>query len=253
MITRTLFFGEGLFETIRWKPSEEKLKLHYRRLSTSAEFLGIPCPSYEEFLRDLQDMAKEGNDLYLKYVLLSKGGENLTDSAQSYGKLVVVKPLKPLPQRVRLCISPYRRHSSDPVCRHKTTSYLFNLLVKKHALSRGFWDAIILNEKGYICETSTANLLFVKGSRLYTPARGNGLLWGTALEFLSRRLEVKEEYIKDPRNYNGIFVLNSLLLCAVVEEFEGEELRIDKEAFEEISCILRACLLPPQGASPPDR
>ncbi len=242
MTTRTLFFGEGLFETIRWRPSEEKLRLHYQRLSTSAESLGIPYPSYEEFLTDLQDMAKEGKDLYLKYVLLSKGGENLTDSPQSYGKLIVVKLLKHLPQKLRLCLSPYSRHSSDPVCRHKTTSYLFNLLVKKHALSRGFWDAIILNEKGYISETSTANLLFVKGSRLYTPARDNGLLWGTTLEFLSRRLEVKEEYIKDPRDYEGVFVLNSLLLCAVVVEFEGEGLRIDKEAFEEISHILRACL-----------
>ncbi len=253
MVSRTLFFGEGLFETIRWKPSQEKLRLHYERLRASAEFLEIPPPTYEEFVKDLEEVVREEKDLYIKYVLLSKGGESLTDKAQSYGKLIIVKPLKALPQSVRLCPSPYRRHSSDPVCRHKTTSYLFNLLVKRYALKRGFWDAIIFNEKGHICETSTANLLFLKGSRLFTPASEEGLLWGTTLEFLSRHVEVKEEYIKDPREYDGVFVLNSLVLCAVVEEFEGEALRVERNAFEEINRILRACLSPPREAYPQDR
>ncbi len=244
MITRTTLFGEGLFETLRWKPSEEKLKLHYERLRTSAEFFEIPYPTYEEFLKDLEEVSRGERELYIKYVLISKGGEYLTDKPQSYGKLLLAKPLKPTPKRVKLCFSSYKRHSTDPICRHKTTSYLFNLLVKKDALKRGFWDGIIVNEKEHICETSTANLLFLKGSKLYTPAKEDGLLWGTTLEFLSRRLEIKEDYIKvsEIENFDGAFVLNSLLLCAVVGEVDGKQLKMDNSTFEEISHILRASL-----------
>lgn len=241
MLNRTLLFGEGLFETIRWRPSEERLKLHYKRLSTSAEFFGIPFPSYEEFIKDIEEVAY-GKDLYVKYVLLSKGGGYLADMPKSYGSLVLTKPLEPTPKSLKLCFSHYRRHSSDPVCRHKTTSYLFNLLVKRDSLKRGFWDAIILNEREEICETSTANLILVKGSKLYTPAKECGLLWGTTIEFLSSKLEVKEEYIKasDLKDYDGIFVLNSLIMCAVVEEIEGERLKVEENVFEEINRIIKA-------------
>jgi Branched-chain amino acid aminotransferase/4-amino-4-deoxychorismate lyase len=48
---RTLLYGEGLFETIKLPSTEERLKLHYERLKSSAELFGIPYPSYEEFIK----------------------------------------------------------------------------------------------------------------------------------------------------------------------------------------------------------
>ncbi len=236
MLNRTLLFGEGLFETIRWKSQEEKLRLHYERLKNSAEALGIPYPTYEEFLMDLQEATGKEENLYVKYLLISKGGDYLTQKPSQRGKLIITKPLRATPEKVSLCLSPYLRHSSDPVCRHKTTSYLFNLMVKKHSQSLGFWDGVIANEKGYVCETSTANLLFLKGSKLYTPARENGLLWGTTLEFLSRRIPIEEDYISLERieDYHSLFVLNSLLPCAMVESFEGKPLKQDPSTFEVI-------------------
>ncbi|MFN4319983.1 MAG: aminotransferase class IV [Aquificaceae bacterium] len=244
MLNRTLLFGEGLFETVRWKPSEEKLKLHYERLKASAEYFGIPYPSYEEFLKDLEEASKGSNGLYVKYLLISKGKDYLTSKPQAYGKLIITKELRSTPDRVKLCLSTYFRHSSDPLCRHKSTSYLFNLLVKRHAQNRGFWDGVIVNEKGHVCETSTANLIFLKGSKLFTPAKDCGLLWGTTLEFLRRRLPIEEAYIDVGKieGYDCVMVLNSLILCAVVEEFEGRKLNIDFSAFEEVSRILKSSL-----------
>ncbi|MFN3947378.1 MAG: aminotransferase class IV [Aquificaceae bacterium] len=240
MLNRTLLFGEGLFETIRWKPQEEKLKLHYERLKSSAEVLGIPYPTYEEFLIDLQEATGKEENLYVKYLLISKGGDLLTDKPLQRGRLIITKPLRAMPEKVSLCLSPYHRHSSDPVCRHKTTSYLFNLMVKKYSQSLGFWDGIVVNEKGYVCECSTANLLFLKGSKLYTPARENGLLWGTTLEFLSRRIPIEEDYIslKKIEDYDGLFVINSLLPCAIVESFEGKPLKQDLSTLEAIREIV---------------
>ncbi|MFN7064952.1 MAG: aminotransferase class IV [Aquificaceae bacterium] len=244
MVNRTLLFGEGLFETLRWRPSEEKLRLHYERLRSSAEFFHIPCPDYEEFKRDLETATKGEEDLYVKYLLISKGGDYITDRPTGSEKLIITKGIGHIPNRVRLTLSPYRRHSLDPVCRHKSTSYLFSLLVKRHAKEMGFWDGLIVNEKGHICESSTANLLFIKGSHLYTPAKECGLLWGTTLEFIRRRFPIREEYIplEKMEAFEGMFVLNSLILCAVVEEVNGKTMRVDLSAFEELRSILRACL-----------
>ncbi|MCS7263073.1 MAG: aminotransferase class IV [Aquificaceae bacterium] len=246
-MSRTLLFGEGLFETLRWKASEEKLLLHYQRLSNSARWLGIPCPSYEDFSREIQKATSGADGLYVKYLLLSRGGDYLADAPSGYSTLVVVKPLRAQPERVRLAVSSYRRHSSDPVCRHKSTSYLFNLLVKKEALRLGFWDALVQNEKGHLCETATSNLLLLKGSKFYTPARDSGLLWGTTLEFLSRRVEVREDYVKlsDLEKCDGLFVINSLLLCAAVEEVQGTSLRLDLQALKALLHTLKACLYSP--------
>ncbi|MCS6875290.1 MAG: aminotransferase class IV [Aquificaceae bacterium] len=255
MFNRTLFFGEGLFETIRWKPSDEKLKLHYQRLSTSARTLGVPYPNYGEFKNQLENHVPTQGEFYVKYILMSEGDDYFAGASEGYTSLVVVKPLKAMPKSVKLCVSPYRRHSSDPVCRHKTTSYLFNTIVKKQALSKGFWDGVILNERDCVCETSSSNLIFLKGSQFYTPAVSEGLLPGTTLEFLSKRLEIRDERIsiKDVENYDGVFVLNSLILCAQVERIEDVNLKRDALAFEELNSILRACLHSPQAEGLPDR
>ncbi|RMH81065.1 MAG: aminodeoxychorismate lyase [Acidobacteria bacterium] len=240
MPNRTLLFGEGLFETIRWRPKEEKLKLHYQRLSSSADYLGIPCPSYEEFKKALEKATLGCDELYVKYLLISKGKKALTDRPEGYKGLIIKGILGPQPERVRLIFSSFRRHSSDPVCRHKTTSYLFNLMVKKEAKAKGMYDGLILNEKEELCETSTANLLLLKGSRLYTPAKECGLLWGTTLELLSKRMDIKEERIKlrDMEKCDSIFVLNSLLLCSGVEGIGDESRAVDGEALREILKVL---------------
>lgn len=80
MLNRTLLFGEGLFETIRWKPPEEKLKLHYERLEASAVYFGIPHPSYEEFLKDIEGATKGGEDFMLNTCLYQKVETSLQTS-----------------------------------------------------------------------------------------------------------------------------------------------------------------------------
>ncbi len=226
MINRTLLYGEGIFETMRLPISEERLKLHYRRLRHSAEFFGIPCPDYEEFKKDCLLDVKE--DSYLKFCLISKGEDYYGGAPKDYGKLVILKKLKLVEGPVKLSLSPYRRHSSDPICRHKSTNYLFNVMVKKHALKEGFYDGVILNEREEVCETSSANLLFLKGSLLYTPAQESGRLEGTTLSVLKTTMDIKQERIKVSQleNFEAVFIINALIGClpVYVEGFELEPL-----------------------------
>ncbi len=249
-MNRALYYGEGLFETLRWKGENEKLRLHYRRLKNSADFFGIPCPSYEEFLSDITTAVGGGMNKYVKYCLFSEGGEHFADEPTDYISQVIVKELPVPPKEVKLCLSPYRRHSANPLHGHKTTGYLFNVLVKRNAKGRGYFDGVVLNEEEAITECSSSNLLLLKGGRLYTPAKECGLLWGTTLEVLARELDVREERLKlqDLEQAQSIFLLNSLIGAVPVSKFESASKGIDRELHAELlRCIDRYEKLSPQG------
>ncbi|WP_333785348.1 aminotransferase class IV [Thermocrinis sp.] len=237
MINRTLLYGEGLFETMKLPISEKRLRLHYERLKGSAEFFGIPCPSYEEFKEDCMVEVKDQS--YLKFCLIAKGEDYYGGKANDYGKMIILKKLKPIQGTIKLTLSSYRRHSTEPICRHKTTNYLFNVMVKRQALQEGFYDGIIVNERDEVCETSSANLLFLKGNTLYTPAKESGILEGTTLRILKEFMDVKEERIKVERlkDFEGAFIVNALIDCLPVE-IEGFGLRILKGVSLEIKKVI---------------
>lgn len=243
-MNRTLYFGEGLFETIRWKGVNRKLKLHYERLRGSAEFFGIPCPTFEEFIREISQKAK--GECYVKFCLFSKGGNYYADRSEGYEIKVIVRELPEPPSEVKLTLSPFQRHSSNPLWRHKTMNYLFNVLVKREAKEKGFFDAVILNERDEITECSASNLLLLKGEKLYTPSSESGLLWGTTLEVISREIGVKEERLKlrDLEEANGVFITNSLMGAVPVVEVEGSRKEIDREVFREMNDAINSYLKP---------
>jgi len=73
MQPRTLFYGEGVFETILWRGRTKKLMRHYERLKTSAEFFHIPYPDFEHFCRKIEEKTENKINLYVKFCLFSKG------------------------------------------------------------------------------------------------------------------------------------------------------------------------------------
>ncbi|SHK44852.1 aminotransferase class IV [Thermocrinis minervae] len=236
-MNRTLQYGEGLFETIKFLGPNKRLKRHYQRLRSSAEFLGMPYPSYEEFLQHIVEHTHGKTNVYVKYVLLSEGPDNFWERPVAYRNMLLVKDLPRKPKEVNLCVYPYRRHSQDPVCKHKTTSYLFNILAKRYALERGYYDSIILNEKDEVCECSSSNLILLKGDTLYTPSTHCGLLEGTTLKLLKEKLPIKEERIKvkDLEKYCAVFVVNALVDSLHV-------LNIENLSFSEVEDVIQEML-----------
>ena len=251
-MNRALLFGEGLFETIHWKGRNYKLRKHYERLRSSAEFFGYPFPEYGEFVKEIEKATAGNKNLYVKYLLLFKGGDYYGDLPEGYETRVIVKELPKVPESVSLGISSYRRHSRNPVFYHKTTAFLFNVLVKREARRRGFFDGLVLNERGLLTETSSANLLIYKRGKFYTPARESGLLWGTTLELLGEEIPLKEEFLSLDflRDAEGVFILNSLIKIIPVLEIEGERFEKSVKLAEELREVIeRRELLPESGGN----
>ena len=79
---------------------------------------------------------------------------------------------------VTLDLATFRRFSSSPLVRFKTTSYLENITALRQARRRGFFDAIFTNESDEVTEGSISNIFFVKKNRIVTPPVEAGLLPG---------------------------------------------------------------------------
>ncbi len=228
-MNKTLEFGEGLFETINWQGENEKFQIHYERLRNSARELSLPYPSYEEFLKVVETASGGEKNIYVKVILTYEGQDHYSAPPEDYHIQVKKKPLPKPPEKVRLGVSPFRRHSQNPLWRHKTTNYLFSIMVKRHALSQGRFDDVVLNEREEVTECSASNLIVLRDGKLLTPHRDSGLLVGTTLTYLSRKLPIEETPIKteDLLEADSLFITNSIMGVVPVEEVAGAKKSID--------------------------
>lgn len=219
-LLRPLLYGEGVFETFRYNGSLPKyIDYHYERLINGAKVLSIPKISKEDYLYNINQAVKnsESKDMYVKTVLISKGNIYYPLFPNGKSLIVITKPYKPIEEEVRLMISPYKVHSLDPLLKIKSTNYLRNILIKRYAKEKGFFDCIILNENDNITETSSANIFWIKGKYLYTPSLACGILDGVSRKVILE--EAKKQgfivvegrfFLEDLKNANLVFLSNAL-------------------------------------------
>ena len=81
---------------------------------------------------------------------------------------------------VRARVSSYRRISSDSLIPHSKASgqYLNSVLAKIESIKAGYQEAILLDDKGHVCEGSGENVFVIKEGVVYTPPQTAGILDG---------------------------------------------------------------------------
>lgn len=184
---RALFYGEGVFETFRWKNSRPVfVSKHLDRLRKGAEFLGIPFPGEEKIMSRVAGAVSGagGGDFYVKVCLLSEGDALFYAAPSAVAILVAVRPSARVPESASLCVSQEKRPAGGRLLSFKTLNYLRNVLAKREAVRRGFDDLLFLNADGAVTETSSRNVFWVKGKKLFTPSLDCGLLPGVTREVL---------------------------------------------------------------------
>lgn len=224
LIERFKHFGEALFETLRWENGNffTPLSYHYERMKRGADFFEIPYPPFEEFenflKRKLENLPK-GQTYYVKVLLLSLGEGYYGGRAKAYRLETVIKPYKPLEGLLKITLSVYKKHSQNPIWNYKTANFLFNVLVKREAVKKGFYDALVLNEKGNITETSSANFYCLKNGVLYTPPVNCGVLPGVYRRILLEQGKAIEKplHISELKGCEKFYISNSLLGLREVE------------------------------------
>jgi 4-amino-4-deoxychorismate lyase len=241
---RSLIYGEGLFETFRWK---SRLPVYYERhvdrMREGARFLAIPFPKDEEIEDSIQKALSDASisDAYVKIGLLSKGSSVFYREPSGSSLLIVVRRYQPPKASINVNVSSYRRNSGSPILRIKSLNYLENLLAKREALSSGYDEAIFLNERNELAEGTVSNIFFISGEVVYTPSVECGLLAGiirgVVFEIVYEfGLELREgRYsLEELKHSEGVFLTNSLIGAVAVSSIDGIDLPRDCEVFYKV-------------------
>jgi branched-chain amino acid aminotransferase len=196
VLTHGLHYGTGVFEGVRCYDTQSKgpavfrHEEHIDRLFKSCELYYMPIPFGREQLREATLELIGRNGLRSCYIrpLVFRGygtmglfpldapvevaiavwewGSYLGDEGKANG--------------VRGKVSSWRRISPDSLIPHAKASgqYLNSILAKIEAHKAGYEEAILLDDKGYVCEGTGENLFVVRDGVISTPPQTASILDG---------------------------------------------------------------------------
>lgn len=99
----------------------------------------------------------------------------------------------PPTQGINLWLCTYKKISLSALpVNLKLCQGLNSTLARMEAQANGCFDALLLNEKNGIAETSSANLFWLTDNKLYTPSLSSGALEGSTRAAMLRLFEVQE-------------------------------------------------------------
>jgi branched-chain amino acid aminotransferase/4-amino-4-deoxychorismate lyase len=158
------------------------------------------------------------------------GGRGLDRPAAPAPRLAATVAASPAPTTpVDLMLAKTRRNEGSPAARLKTLSYLDNVLARAEATAAGADEAVMRNNHGDLTCAAAANLFWVRGDILFTPALHCGVLEGIArgrVLDLARRLEVEVHEVATGAealdDAEAVFLTNSLIGVRPARRFEGE-------------------------------
>lgn len=225
-------YGKGIFTTVAVFGGRPFLwEKHWQRLENDAAKFGIDLAEVSEqsILGSLGELI-EANSLIngrARITLFdeSAGGIWPFESEQKTSVLITTAEFRDRPASFKLTVSPYRMNSTSPLAGIKSCNYLENLLCLKEARTRGFHEAIRLNERGEVVSVCMANIFWERDDRLFTTSLKTGCLRGTTRDFVLGDLPCSEveRGIEELRFAERIFLTSAGIGIVQVENLDGRE------------------------------
>lgn len=192
---RGWLYGDAVFETVRTYGGRVfKLIEHYERLQRSADLIGIDVPltgaDVEKALTELLTRETKGGDVMAR-ITVSRGVGGAGIYPVRPVKPTVVIQLRAIPDYPgetfsvgwKVIVARTRRNSPSAINPGiKSTNFLNNVLAKREAVEAGVNEALMLNQQGFIAESTTSNFFMVKAGQLRTPPASDGILPGITRE-----------------------------------------------------------------------
>jgi branched-chain amino acid aminotransferase len=249
VLTHALHYGTGVFEGVRCYdtasvgPAVFRHPEHVDRLFKSSELFYMPVPFTQEQIRQatLETIAANGlRSCYIRpLVFRGEGpmglspldspvdviiacwewGSYLGDDGKSKG--------------VRAKVSSWRRLSPSGLIPHAKASgqYLNSVLAKIEVTKAGYEEAILLDDRGMVCEGSGENIFVVRDGQVLTPPQSASILDGInrrsmitiardqGYEVIERDLGRAELYLADE-----IFLTGTAAECTPVREVDDHRI-----------------------------
>jgi branched-chain amino acid aminotransferase len=195
VLSHGLHYGTGVFEGIRCYETERgpaifRHKDHLDRLAKSAElyYLGLPYSPEEIAAATRELIVRNGlRSCYIRPLAFRGYGEmGLYAKSAPIEVIIAVWPwgayLGDEGKRngIRAKVSSWRRIGPGGLIPHAKASgqYLNSILAKTESANAGYEEAILLDERGFVCEGSGENIFLVRDGEIVTPPHVASILDG---------------------------------------------------------------------------
>lgn len=231
-ISSAAFYGKGVFTTLAIYDGKPFLwEKHWRRLNDNAAAIGIDLSAFaEEKVKSALAGIIEKNDIENARARVTVFDETASvwsfETNRKTSLLITTADFREV-KVLNLTVSPYRKSASSPLANVKSCNYLENLVAWDEAKSRGFDEAVRLNERGEIASACLANLFWIKSERIFTPALETGCLKGTTREFLLENFSIEEKTaaLEELNEADEIFLTSAGIGIGSVGKFENKILK----------------------------
>ncbi|MCB0856929.1 MAG: branched-chain amino acid transaminase [Solirubrobacterales bacterium] len=236
VLSHGLHYGTGVFEGIRCYDGEKGPAIfrhaeHLQRFEDSARmyFLDLPFSKEEigEATREL--IRKNGlRDCYIRPLAFRGYGEmGLYAKSAPVEIIIAVWPWGAYlgedgkNHGIRAKVSSWRRVSSASLIPHAKASgqYLNSILAKTESAKAGYEEAILLDERGMVCEGSGENIFMVKEGKVYTPPQVASILDGITRKSVIQILEDKGyPVIERDIARSELYLADEVFMCGTAAE-----------------------------------
>ena len=209
-------YGDGVFEGIRtYNGRVFKLDEHIKRLYESAKSMELSIPISEEDMKKtiLETIGRSGlKDAYVR-VVVTRGVGDLGLDPRKCPKpsiIIIVDNIVVWKERSLKAITATTRRNAasalNPMV--KSLNYLNNILAKLEANRANVDEAIMLNQRGLVCEGTGDNIFIVKDGVIATPPPSAnmivGITRGVVMELAAKKgLKAEERDITIHEVYNA--------------------------------------------------
>ncbi len=245
VLTHALHYGSAVFEGERiYEGRVFRLAAHSARLRRSARLLGYEVPWTRQQIDEATRAVVKANNLQAGYVrpIAWRGSEVLGVSAKGTTVHLAIAPwargqrlsVEASASGIRLTMAQYRRPGpeSAPGGAKAAGLYIIAGLEKDRALDAGFDDALMLDWKGRIAESTGANIFLVIDGAIVTPTPDNFLdgITRRAVMGLARRrgwtVEERSVWPDDLKRASEVFLCGTAAEIAPVNSIDAHRFQV---------------------------
>src|SRR5579862_8624373 len=240
--------GWGVFSTLRVDEGVLfAFERHWERMKHDAARMHVPFPADRNAVRAQLSRLIEANSAWsatLRVAVVRNRGGLFEGPglARDFELIAFTADINNWGTSVRLTVKPNGRHAQNEFAGTKVLSWAQNLTWYEEAHQRGFDEMILLNERGEVCECTSANLFIARGSEVFTPPLNSGCLPGVTRALLLEEIRVpgisaaeKTLLPKDLEDADQVFITSTTRDFLPVSEIEGLNVRNQGAGLDELS------------------
>ncbi len=245
VLNHGLHYGSCVFEGLRvYGEKIYKLEKHTDRLFFSAERMGIDVPYSKEELNNAQIKTIKKMNIKYGYVrpVIWRGSEMMAISAQK-NKINVAVATWEWPsyfnkedrlKGISLQTAVWKRPPPDciPTDTKAAGLYMICTLSKHEAEKNGFTDALMLDYKGRVSESTGSNIFLVINGEIHTPVPDcflNGITRQAVIEIAKKegiKVIERDIYPDEIKNAEEIFLTGSAVEVTPVGKIDNQTFKV---------------------------